>query len=118
MTFEYRHVAVVRVIDGDTIELELDLGNKTRWRDKFRLNGIDTPERGQSGYAEAALYLRSLLGEGAARAVTHKPDKYGRYLVDLYVKGDQGGERSINYLMVLNGHAREYDGGKKTKPVS
>lgn len=112
MSFVYCHVAVERIIDGDTVALEIDLGNKIKWRDTFRLMGIDTPERGQPGYVDACIHLRRLLLLPLARIETHKPDKYGRWLVDLYLDTD-GGELHANRLMVVDGHAREYFGGAK-----
>jgi micrococcal nuclease len=113
VSYVYRHVDIIRVLDGDTVELDIDLGNKTRWRDKFRLMGIDTPERGQAGHKEATVHLIDLLGNTLSHIETHKPDKYGRWLVDLYITTKQGGTLHVNKLMVLDGHAKEYFGGKK-----
>lgn len=110
--YEYRHVVIERVIDGDTVALEIDLGNKIHWRDSFRLMGIDTPERGQPGYVEACNYLKRLLLMPLSHVETHKPDKFGRWLVDLYLDTD-GGVLHANKLMVVEGHAKEYFGGKK-----
>lgn len=112
MTYEYRHVTVRRVIDGDTADMEIDLGNRVVWRDNFRLMGIDSPERGQPGYAEASARLTELIALGLSRIETFKPDKYGRWLADLYVAADNG-ELHVNRLLVVEGHAREYFGGKK-----
>lgn len=112
MTYEYRHVAIERVIDGDTVALEIDLGNKIHWRDNFRLNGIDTPERGQPGYTEATDHLKRLLLMPLSHVQTHKPDKFGRWLVDLWVDID-GGTLHVNRMMATDGHAKEYHGGKK-----
>lgn len=108
----YHNVKLIRVIDGDTAELEINLGNRTTWRDKFRLNGIDTPERGQPGYAEAAAHLTNLVSNGIARCETFKQEKFGRYLVALYVN-TSGGELLVNRLMVIDGHAKDYDGGAR-----
>lgn len=111
MTFEYRHAAVVRVVDGDTARLNLDLGNAVRWEENFRLAGIDAPERGTPGADAATGYLEGLLSAGLSRVVTHKPDKYGRWLVDLYIAAPQGGEQHVNRAMVVGGFAVEYSGG-------
>ena len=112
MSFTYRHVAVVRVIDGDSVALSIDMGNKIKWTDNFRLLGIDTPERGQPGYSEATQHIKYLLGNGVARVETFKPDKYGRWLCEIYIS-TSGGELLVNKLMVIDGHAKEYFGGKK-----
>ena len=114
MSFVYRHVKVERVIDGDTVLLAIDMGNCITWRENFRLNGIDTPEKGMAGATEATEFLSKMLAKGLCAAETHKPDKYGRWLVDLYVPaGDGGGELHVNTFMVFNGFAMAYQGGKK-----
>ena len=112
MSYVYRHVTVIRVIDGDSVVLSVDMGNKITWSENFRLNGIDTPERGRSGYADASTYLIQLLKDGLSRIETHKPDKYGRWLADLYVSV-HGGEMLVNRMMIDAGHAVEYFGGAK-----
>jgi micrococcal nuclease len=113
MSYVYKHAQIIRVIDGDTVELEIDLGNHTRWRDHFRLYGIDTPERGQPGHKEATVHLTNLLWNSIDHVETYKPDKYGRWLVDLHIAANQGGSLLVNKLMVLDGHAKEYFGGTK-----
>jgi micrococcal nuclease len=113
MTYEYKHVDVVRVIDGDTVELDIDLGNHTKWRNSFRLLGIDTPEHGMPKFDEATEYLRKLLKDGVSRCQTTKPDKYGRWLVDLWTASSAGGEFHINTLILQSGLAKPYFGGAK-----
>lgn len=112
MSFIYRHCIVERIIDGDSVALEIDMGNAIHWRGKFRLNGIDTPERGQPGYAEAIEHLRRLLLMPISHVETHKPDKFGRWLVDIHIDTD-GGTLHVNRLMIADGHAVEYHGGAK-----
>lgn len=111
--FKYFHVEVIKIIDGDTVQLLIDLGNKITWRDNFRLFGIDTPEKGTSGAAEATEYLRSLLANKIDNVVTFKPDKFGRWLAEIWVKVN-GGALCVNRMMVLEKHAVEYFGGKKS----
>lgn len=106
--YNYR-ARLVRVIDGDTVELEIDLGFRVSIRDKVRLYGINAPERRgttmEAGDA-ATQYLSHLLQ-------THAPDgiltihtyrdareKYGRWLGTLLASG-----RDINRMMVHAGHA-------------
>jgi endonuclease YncB( thermonuclease family) len=113
MSYQYAHVTVERVIDGDTVAMAVDMGNKVTWRENFRLMGIDTPEHGQAGAAEATAYLAQLLSAGVERIETFKPDKYGRWLADLFVAASSGGELHVNKMMVVEGFAREYFGGKK-----
>lgn len=113
MSYVYRHVELVRVLDGDTVELEIDLGNKIKWRDKFRLFGIDTPEISTTDGVLVRDYLESLCSNGLAMVETHKPDKFGRWLADIHIPCDQGGTVNVNRLLVVEGHAKPYFGGKK-----
>lgn len=112
MPYIYRHVKSVKVIDGDTVNLSVDLGNNITWDENFRLNGIDTPERGQTGYADATTFLIQLLKDGISRIETFKPDKYGRWLVAIYIS-QFGGELLVNQEMINMGHAKPYFGGRK-----
>jgi micrococcal nuclease len=110
--YVYRHAKVERVIDGDSVVMTIDLGNKIVWRDNFRLMGIDAPERGKPGYVEASLFLTKTLENSLSRVETHKPDKFGRWLIDLYIETD-GGDLHVNTLMLVEKHAKPYHGGKK-----
>jgi endonuclease YncB( thermonuclease family) len=86
---------VVRVIDGDTVELAD--GNRVR------LIGIDTPERDQCGYMEASSLLRSLVQDRSVRLVSGArtdTDRYGRLLRYLEMDG-----KDINLEMLLSGRA-------------
>ena len=62
LTSDYRYKCEVqRCVDGDTVDADLDLGFHMTARIRFRLAGIDTPERGEPGYQEATEHLESLL---------------------------------------------------------
>lgn len=94
--WDYSVVQVIRVVDGDTYDLtlekEMDFGfylrEKKRWSHRFRLLGVDTPERGEPGFAAATAFaeawLAGAIGAGMLRAQTYKTDSFGRWLVDLY----------------------------------
>lgn len=103
--YEYE-VSLVRIIDGDTIEVEVDLGFRITHRMHVRLYGFNTPERGQPGYREAADHLRTLIpatGKFAVRSI--KPeDKYGRWIVEVSGVADS---------MVASGNAVPYFGGTR-----
>lgn len=112
MTLEpyvYR-ATLVRVVDGDTADLELDLGFRIAHALRVRLLGIDAPEKtgGTRAAGEAATrFLGSLLwpaSEGRTLLVrTHKDsqtDSFGRYLATLF-----DGEVNLNARMVEAGHA-------------
>jgi micrococcal nuclease len=108
----YRNFTVIRAVDGDTVELEVDVGFRSRYRDNFRLMGIDTPERGHEGFTEATERLTALLEQyaGQLELEVTKRDKYGRYLGEIRV-AETG--FSINQQMIIEGHAKAYYGGKR-----
>lgn len=94
--------AVVRVVDGDTIEIESldpELGVVG-----VRLIGIDTPERGQPGWAEARDFLRKLVEGKAVRLVREvghaNLDRYGRLLRLVYVD-----DLLVQVLIIRAGHS-------------
>lgn len=87
--FEYRATAI-NVVDGDTLDVTIDLGFRLNITERVRLYGIDTPERGKPGSTEATTALRNLTQgfdpahpqEIIVRSV--KPhDKYGRWLASI-----------------------------------
>jgi micrococcal nuclease len=83
-TFEYAEI--VNVVDGDTVDIVVDLGFSVKVKQRFRLIRIDTPERGQTGFNEAKNFLTQYLNVPVVLAVT-KLDKYGRYLVEITYNG-------------------------------
>ena len=85
MSYEYKIVKIVRVVDGDTVDLVIDLGFHLTSTLRFRLIGVDTPERGNPGWAEATLYVSDWLSNpsGVLWAVTTKADSFGRWLVSI-----------------------------------
>jgi micrococcal nuclease len=114
---------LIRVVDGDTVDLIIDLGFDTLRKERFRLYGIDAPElRTAAGKAAKAWLWDALQPLGAIYVETiqletkAKRDKYGRFLAVLY---DDLGElraklppktlapASINAKMIVEGHAKE-----------
>ena len=114
MSYEYQHVKVARIIDGDTVVLDIDMGNRITWTGPFRLAGINAPEMGRPGAKEARAFLLDLLKGGVAMAETIKPDKYGRWLIRLYthIAFDGVPEGDVGEAMVEAGHAVAYMVGK------
>lgn len=110
MTYQY-NATVVRWIDGDTVELCVDLGFHLTYTDHFRLDGLDTPERGRAGSKEASDFCKAWAPAGTqVIATTTKGDKYGRWLT--IAKRDVG--PSINALLLESGLALPYNGGAKS----
>tara|TARA_Y100001963_G_scaffold70150_1_gene97651 strand:+ start:2237 stop:2623 length:387 start_codon:yes stop_codon:yes gene_type:complete len=116
--YEYS-AKLVRVVDGDTCDALIDLGFDTWVKKRIRFKGVDTwecrtrdKEEKVKGLAAKA-FTKDLLensDEGKFVLKSYGVGKYGRVLADLYVKGQ---EKSINDLLLENGHAYEYEGGKK-----
>lgn len=120
--YEYRVKQVLKVVDGDTIDVVIDLGFDISYTSRVRLAGIDTPESRTTDSREKQLglevkeYLKKQL-EGATDIVikTEKVDsseKYGRILGWVFVNQSTG---SLNMEMVNKGYAWDYDGGTKKK---
>jgi len=107
---EYKYKAkVIRVVDGDTLWVEIDLGMRISKRERIRLLGINAPEtRGDSRPEgiEAKKYLISLIQKngGSVFVETSKEGKYGRWLGVLY---DNDGN-DMNQAMIDAGHAVPY----------
>ena len=110
---------LIRVVDGDTCDALIDLGFDTWVKKRIRFKGVDTWESRTGNLEEkkkglaAKAYTKDLLensDEGKFVLKSYGVGKYGRVLADLFVKGH---EISVNDLLIENGHAYEYDGGKK-----
>jgi len=102
---------VVRWVDGDTVDLSVDVGFHITMTDRFRLYGIDTPERGHVNYNEARHYAEGLAPAGSRVVVaTYQQEKYGRWLADVYPDGQ---DVSVNNDLLQAQLAYEYYGGTK-----
>ena len=115
-----------RVLDGDTIDVTIDLGFDLYKKERVRIAGVDTPEKRTRNLEEKALGIDATnwLKEKLDGAIDGNDElsirtelvggvgKYGRLLGWLYI-GD--GNVSLNEQMIDEGHAWEYDGGTKQK---
>ena len=120
--YEYRVKKVLKVVDGDTIDVDIDLGFDISYTQRVRLAGIDTPESRTKDVKEKALGLevkdRLKKAIDAAKdiiIVTEKPDsteKYGRILGWVYL---DKAAKSINELLIEEGYAWAYMGETKIK---
>ena len=105
-----------RVVDGDTVDVNIDLGFDISVHKRVRLAGIDTPESRTRDLAEKKLGLaaKSRLQElciGDIKVKSLGKGKYGRILGIPYTEDG----RDICQVLIKEGHAVEYNGGKKTK---
>ena len=113
-----------RVVDGDTVDALIDLGFDTWVKKRIRYKGIDTWESRTKDLDEKKLGLaakernKELLESisskpGYFRLRSHGVGKYGRVLGELFIKDNEGIEYNINQTLINEGHAYEYEGGKK-----
>lgn len=104
---------VVRIVDGDTLDVDLDYGDDLHAKRRLRLNGIDAREHGKGGGDGATAFVRDRLPVGAALVVrTYKRDKYGRQLADVtYTLNSE--QRDLVTDLLARDDARAYDGGHK-----
>jgi micrococcal nuclease len=109
--YEY-NAKIVYVVDGDTVDAEVDLGLDISTKIRLRLYGIDTPERGQPGYNEAKLYVINAVLNKTVLINTYKDEteKYGRYLALIRLDKDSV---DLNTQLINEGLAKPYFGGKK-----
>ena len=122
--YNFRVTEINRVVDGDTIDVTIDLGFDLYKKERVRVAGVDTPEKRTRDLEEKALgidatnWLKEKL-EGALDGddeLTIRTElkggvgKYGRLLGWLYI-GDE--EISLNEMMITEGYEWSYDGGTK-----
>jgi len=124
--YNFRVTEVNRVLDGDTIDVTIDLGFDLYKKERVRIAGVDTPEKRTRNLEEKALGIDATEWLKAKLEDTISGDdelsirtelvggvgKYGRLLGWLYV-GDS--DVSLNEQMITEGYAWEYDGGTKQK---
>ena len=120
--YEYHVKKVTNVVDGDTIDVEIDLGFDISFSSRVRLAGIDTPESRTTNKAEKVLgleakeYVKSKIKDAKEVVIkTGKMDsseKYGRILGWLFLDGSKV---SVNEQMIADGYAWGYLGDTKVK---
>ena len=120
--YEYKIKQVVKVVDGDTIDVEIDLGFDISIMKRVRLAGIDTPESRTTDKYEKSLGLESkarlkqLLSDAKLIVIkTEKPnssEKFGRVLGWLYIDDTN---ISVNDTLIASGYAWSYLGDTKVK---
>ena len=115
--YEYS-ATLVKIVDGDTVDVLIDLGFNTTKKERVRLLGIDTPESATKDLVEKKLGLEAkeyiiqwFTKNTPFRLQTTKDDKYGRILG--VFTGLDG--KTLNSRLVDEGYAWAYDGGTKKK---
>lgn len=120
--YEYVVKKITNVVDGDTIDVDIDLGFDITFSSRVRLAGIDTPESRTSDKMEKALgmeakaYLKKKVANATKIVIrtekTDSSEKYGRILGWLYLDGET---ESVNNQMINDGYAWGYLGETKVK---
>ena len=125
--YNFRVTEIVKVLDGDTIDVLIDLGFDLFKKERVRIAGVDTPEKRTRDLEEKALgidatnWLKKKLedtiaGEGDELTIRTElvggTGKYGRLLGWLYINEDAV---SLNEQMIEEGYAWAYDGGTEQK---
>ena len=114
MDYWYK-ATVVKVYDGDTITVDVDLGFDMCFHDvKIRLHGIDTPEirgeeRPEGLVARDRVRELIMSKEVQINTIRDRQGKYGRYLGIVFIPGEDGELININELLVKEGLAEEVD---------
>ena len=124
--YNFRVTEINRVVDGDTIDVTIDLGFDLYKKERVRVAGVDTPEKRTRDLEEKALGLDATnwMKKNLEDAIDGDVEltirtelkggmgKYGRLLGWLYIGDD---ELSLNEKMITEGYAWSYDGGTKKK---
>jgi micrococcal nuclease len=120
------HATVDRVVDGDTVDALIDLGFDTWKKVRIRMMGMDAwesrtqnKEEKKKGLAAKARLIEILEdNKNKFILVSHGVGKYGRCLGEIYVENTYNDnpnlpEISVNKILINEGHAKEYYGGKR-----
>lgn len=124
--YNFRVIKINRVVDGDTIDVTIDLGFDLYKKERVRVAGVDTPEKRTRDLEEKELGIDATnwLKKHLEEAISGEEDlvirtelvggvgKYGRLLGWLYIADSQ---LSLNEMMIEEGYAWAYDGGTKQK---
>ena len=121
--YQYK-IKLLRVIDGDTIDAEIDLGFDVKIKKRIRFVGINTPESRTRDLEEKAKGLAAkdrvkqlLEGCKNIQLTSHGVGKFGRCLGEICLDMVDGQEKltlvNLNELLISEKHAVEYHGGKR-----
>lgn len=123
--YQYYVRDVKKVVDGDTLDVVIDLGFNILFEQRVRMAGIDTPESRTRDKFEKSLgieskeYLKKHLKDAKSVVIKtekmNSSEKYGRILGWVYINGDTV---SINDMMINDGYAWGYMGETKIKDFS
>jgi micrococcal nuclease len=98
---------VVRVVDGDTVYLEVDCGFYLKFTHSFRLYGVNAPELRDAQGPEARDWLIQELTNKPLLIDTYKADSFGRWLCTIFIHGEDNAV-SVNQKLIDAGFAVQY----------
>lgn len=110
----YYKAKVIKVVDGDTCDVCIDLGFDIHVKQRIRFYGIDTPETRTRDKEEKARglkakqFVKDLIEDKEVELKVYKQGKFGRYLVDVFIDG-----KNLNKLLIKEGYSSEYFGGQR-----
>ena len=112
------NATLLRVVDGDTADAAIDCGFNISVKKRIRFKSVDTWESRTRNLEEKKLglkakaYTKEMLerNDGKFTVKSHGVGKYGRLLGEIFIEGE---DKSLNDLLIENGHAYHYSGGKK-----
>lgn len=111
----FDNVKIIRIVDGDTLDVEIDLGFSIKIKQRLRLSGVNTNELHATDASlresanRAKLFMEdALIGKDNVSIFTTKPEKYGRYLAEVFLKEQDGSFTSVNDMLLDNGLAQVY----------
>jgi micrococcal nuclease len=106
--YEY-NAQIINVIDGDTLDLKVDLGFYTFIENRFRLPRINTPELSTLEGISAKEFVQQFTGVSCIIQTTKNPkDKYGRFLAEIFVGGI-----NLSDELIRLGYAKPWEENKK-----
>ena len=129
LDFREYECELIKVVDGDTIDCWIDLGFKVKWKARVRYMGLDTWEsrtrdleekkKGLAAKARTKELLEKVSSKsGYFRIKSYGLGKYGRVLADIFIQNKKGENICINEVLLKEGHAYTYEGGKKKEFTS
>jgi micrococcal nuclease len=117
----YNYKAVVdRVVDGDTVDVIIQLGFDISFKARIRLLGVNAPESRTTdleekklGLAAKAFVVKWLEDRGNTIIIATQLDKKGKFGRILGLISEVDGDETLNYTLLAKGHASPYTGGKR-----
>ena len=102
----------VKVVDGDTLDVDIDLGFNIHTKQRIRLLGVNCPEHGTTAGDDATAFTKAWIEQHGpdltVRTLLDRREKYGRILGTITV-----GNRTLNQDLITGGHGVDYTGGRR-----